>query len=107
MKPIHTFLAALALLGLPFGAVFSEAAAAEWFVSAAASQGGNGSLQAPFNSLAAVQQASGPGDTIFVLPSTIQSAPLDGGIALKPGQRLIGAGPPVVGAAAPVPIKGA
>jgi len=107
MKPIHTFLASIALLGLPFGPVFSEAVAAtEWFVSAAALQGGNGSLQAPFNSLAAVQQASGPGDTIFVLPSPIQNAPLDGGIALKPGQRLIGAGPPVVGAAAPVPIKG-
>src|SRR5438034_10787579 len=105
MKQIHTLVTSLALLGLSFGPV-GHAYGREWYVSAAAQFGGDGSLQAPFNSLAAVQQASGPGDTIFVLPSPIQNAPLDGGIALKVGQRLIGAGPPVVGAAAPVPIKG-
>src|ERR1700730_7138902 len=104
MKPIHTFLAPLALLVLSFGPG-GHVDSREWYVSAQASLGGIGSLQAPFNSLAAVQRAPGPGDTIFVLPSPIQNAPLDGGIALKPGQRLIGAGPPVVGAAAPVPIK--
>ena len=59
MKPIHTFLAPLALLGLSFGPV-GHADSREWYVSAQASLGGNGSLQAPFNSLAAVQQASGP-----------------------------------------------
>jgi hypothetical protein len=67
-----------------------------WYVSASASPGGNGSIHAPFNSLAAVQQASAPGDTIVVEPSPLSVPPLDGGIALKPGQRLIGAGPPVV-----------
>ena len=102
MKSIHTL---LVVLGLSFGLV-GHADSREWYVSASASLGGDGSIQAPFNTLAAVQQASGPGDTIFVVPSPIQNAPLDGGIALKPGQRLIGAGPPVVGAAAPVPIKG-
>jgi len=102
MKSIHTL---LVVLGLSFGLV-GQADSREWYVSASASLGGDGSIQAPFNTLAAVQQASGPGDTIFVVPSPIQNAPLDGGIALKPGQRLIGAGPPVVGAAAPVPIKG-
>src|SRR5215468_2826745 len=102
MKSIQ---ALLILFGLSVGLV-GHADGREWYVSAAALVGGDGSLQAPFNSLAAVQQASGPGDTIFVLPSPIQNAPLDGGIALKPGQRLIGAGSPVVGAAAPVPIKG-
>jgi hypothetical protein len=52
---------------------------------------------APFNSLAAVEHASGPGDTIIVVPSPLSVAPLDGGIALKAGQHLIGGGPPVLG----------
>ena len=49
---------------------------------------------APFATLAAVEQAAGPGDTIVVLPAR-RHAPLDGGIALKPGQKLVGAGPAV------------
>jgi hypothetical protein len=67
-----------------------------WYVSAAAPSGGDGSANAPFNNLALVQQASGPGDTIFIEPSPASTPPLDGGIALKPGQRLIGDGPPVI-----------
>lgn len=67
-----------------------------WYVSAAAPAGGDGSANAPFNSLALVQQASGPGDTIVVEPSPASVPPLDGGIALKSGQRLLGDGPPVV-----------
>ena len=67
-----------------------------WFVSATAPDGGTGSANAPFNSLAAVQQASGPGDTIVVEPAPASTPPLDGGIALQPGQRLIGDGPAVV-----------
>ncbi len=51
MKPIHTL---LVLLGLSFGPV-GHADSREWFVSADALLGGDGSLQAPFNSLAAVQ----------------------------------------------------
>lgn len=68
------------------GSAFSAAL----YVSATAAPGGNGTLKAPFNSLAAVEAASKPGDTIFVLASPITVAPLDGGIALKPHQRLIG-----------------
>ena len=67
-----------------------------WHVSASAASGGDGSAGAPFNSLAQVEQASGPGDTIVVDPSPTSVPPLDGGIALKPGQRLIGGAPPVV-----------
>jgi hypothetical protein len=67
-----------------------------WYVSAAAAAGGDGSAVAPFNSLALVQGASGPGDTILIEPSPVSTPPLDGGIALQPGQRLIGDGPPVV-----------
>jgi len=65
------------------------------FVSAGAAPGGNGSEQAPFNSLGAVERASAPGDEIVVLPSPLSVAPLDGGIALKPHQKLTGRGPSV------------
>ena len=67
-----------------------------WYVSAAAAAGGDGSSSAPFNSLAAVQQVYGPGDTIMIEPSPLSVPALDGGIALLPGQRLVGDGPPVV-----------
>src|SRR6185437_2281531 len=73
-----------------------------WYVSATEPAGGNGSAAQPFNSLALVQGASGPGDTIVVLPSPLSVPPLDGGIALKPGQRLIGDGPTVVRVGAPL-----
>ena len=79
---------------------FSTTATPAWYVSATAAAGGNGSSRAPFNSLDAVERASSPGDTIIVLPSPSTVAPLDGGIALKPGQKLIGAGPAVVSAKA-------
>jgi hypothetical protein len=68
----------------------------KWYVSATGAAGGNGSAVAPFNTLAQVQQASGPGDTIIVVASPINVPPLDGGIALKASQRLVGGGPPVV-----------
>ena len=66
------------------------------YVGATAAPGGNGSARAPFNSLAAVEAASNAGDTIIVLPAALTVPPLDGGIALKPYQKLIGAGPRVV-----------
>jgi hypothetical protein len=67
-----------------------------WYVSASAGSGGVGTRAAPFNSLSAVQTASGPGDTIVVLPSPLSVPPLDGGIALQANQRLVGAGPSVL-----------
>src|ERR1700740_2573181 len=78
-------------------AVVAEAAPRHtqtWYVSAAAAAGGDGSANAPFNSLTAVQQVYGPGDTIMIEPSLLSVPPLNGGIALLPGQRLIGDGPP-------------
>ncbi|WP_194813746.1 right-handed parallel beta-helix repeat-containing protein [Nocardia sp. XZ_19_385] len=60
-----------------------------WYVGANAAADGNGSEAAPFNTLAAVSAASGDGDSIVVLPA---STPLDGGIALKTGQKLLGRG---------------
>ena len=65
------------------------------FVRAGAPPGGNGSRSNPFGSLAAVASASRPGDEIIVLPAPLSEPPLDGGIKLKPGQRLIGGGPPL------------
>ena len=67
------------------------------YVSATAGPGGDGSRTAPYASLAAVEAASDPGDTIVVLPAPSSVPPLDGGIALKSRQSLIGAGPAVVG----------
>ncbi|MEV0246773.1 right-handed parallel beta-helix repeat-containing protein [Nocardia sp. NPDC050712] len=60
-----------------------------WYVGADAAADGNGSQTSPFNSLAAVQAAAGPGDTIVVLAG---SSPLDGGLALAPRQKLLGRG---------------
>jgi hypothetical protein len=71
-------------------------------VSATAAAGGDGSANAPFNSLALVQVASGPGDTIIIEPSPLSVPPLDGGIVLKADQRLIGGGPPIVKFGAPL-----
>lgn len=71
--------------------------AADWYVSAAMGPGGNGSAKRAFNSLQAVEVASGAGDTIFILPSPASKV-LDGQIALKPDQRLIGLGPNVINA---------
>jgi hypothetical protein len=65
-----------------------------WYVKATAKPGGTGALWAPFDDLASVQKASKPGQIIMVLPS---AAALDGGIELKRGQQLIGAGRPVAG----------
>ena len=62
----------------------AHAASHTLYVSAAAKAEGDGSKSSPFRTLPAVEQASAPGDVIVVLPA---SAPLDGGIALKPGQK--------------------
>ena len=81
----------------PGTAVAAERADEQTFyVKAAAGKGGNGSRRAPFNSLARVERASAPGDRIVVLPSPRGRAPLDGGIRLKPGQTLVGAGSSVL-----------
>jgi hypothetical protein len=76
-----------------------------WYVSASAASGGTGTKTAPFSTLAAVQTASGPGDTIVILASPVSSTPLDGGIALQQGQRLVGNGPTVLTAGA-APMQG-
>src|SRR5262245_58582680 len=88
----RALLAALFLMSM---AGASEAAST-WYVKADAAAGGNGSRSRPFTTLEQVEGASRPGDTVQVLPST---RPLDGGIQLKDGQRLIGLGDQVTKAA--------
>src|SRR6185503_16817731 len=88
--------AALAAVFLMSMAGVSEAAST-WYVKADAAAGGNGSQSRSFATLEQVEAGSQPGDTVRVLPST---RPLDGGIQLKDGQRLIGLGDPVTKAAA-------
>src|SRR3954452_21676649 len=75
----------------------SPAAARTWYVGAAAGSGGDGSQDKPFNGLADVEQASAAGDAIVVLPSPAKTPALAGGIAPKPGQKLMGDGPAVIG----------
>ncbi|HUN71195.1 MAG TPA: hypothetical protein VMU52_02705 [Steroidobacteraceae bacterium] len=87
-----------AIAGLALAAAWAAgvpAGAATLYVRAGAPAGGDGSQSRPFGTLAAVAGASKPGDEIIVLPVPLSQPPLDGGIALKPGQRLIGGGPPV------------
>jgi hypothetical protein len=81
----------------------ATASAATWYVRSGAAPGGSGTAGAPFNSLQSVQAAAGPGDTIVVEAAPVSTAPLDGGIALKPGQSLVGAGPSVIGVSATSP----
>ena len=92
---VIAFVILISLMVAP-GSAFSAANEAECkgarqlFVSATAAPGGNGTRRAPFNSLAAVEAASEQCDTIFLMASPITVPPLDGGIALKPYQRLTG-----------------
>jgi hypothetical protein len=101
----RVFALLLAPVGGLIGVVVADAAPRHtqtWYVSATAAAGGDGSASAPFNSLAAVQEVYGPADTIIIEPSPLSVPPLNGGIALLPGQRLIGDGPPVVQFTAPL-----
>jgi hypothetical protein len=71
----------------------TTAEAATWYVQANPGHAGDGTTAyRPFSSLQDVEAHSLPEDTIFVVPSP---DPLDGGMQLKDGQRLIGLGPAV------------
>src|SRR4051812_41022421 len=86
----------MAVVGLCLLAAAPAAAAKPHvlYVKAGAKAGGSGTRRSPFASLASVQQAAKAGDRIVVLPT---AKPLDGGIALKPRQQLVGAGRAVAG----------
>jgi hypothetical protein len=77
------------------------------YASAMAEAGGDGSRQAPFNSLQALEQASLVGDDLVILASPLEVPALNGGIALKPHQRLMGDGPDVLQKQSGASVKGA
>jgi hypothetical protein len=77
----------------------TTAEAATWYVQANPGHTGDGTTaDRPFSSLQDVEAYALPEDTIVVVPSP---DPLDGGIQLKDGQRLIGLGPAVTRADPP------
>jgi hypothetical protein len=78
-----------AVVFFAFAAAATGRAASTWHVKADAPPGGDGSQSRPLATLQEVETRSQPGDTIRVVPS---DRPLDGGIQLKDGQRLIGLG---------------
>lgn len=70
----------------PVRSTAAESRARIWFVQA--SGNGDGSSAArPLGTMAQLETVSGAGDVILLLPS---DRALDGGLALKPGQALIG-----------------
>lgn len=82
-------------------ALAAPAAADTWYVKADRSlprSPGEGTREEPFTELETAEHRSGPGDRIVVLPSPLDVNPLIAGIALKPRQTLLGAGPSVTDA---------
>ncbi len=88
--PLGWLLAVAVLSGPAVAHSAADRGPRTWFVDADAKRGGTGDRGAPFARLRHAERASAPGDRIVVLRSR---RALDGGIALKPRQRLIGAGP--------------
>lgn len=105
MRASALAVAAVAVVGVSWCPVLPVVAAADhtWYVDADAGADGSGTRAHPFGTLAEVERAAGPGDTIRVLPS---AAPLDGGIRLQQGQTIVGEGSPVAGLppGAPAPL---
>ncbi|HUP48148.1 MAG TPA: right-handed parallel beta-helix repeat-containing protein [Thermoanaerobaculia bacterium] len=67
-----------------------------WHVRNDAPNGGDGSLNSPFNLLLIAEAASAPGDTIFVHAGDGTATNQNTGIVLQDGQSLIGEGVPLV-----------
>ena len=89
MEPLLTKSAALS--SLTYGQQRGADASTMYYVSADAGPAGDGSRRRPFLLLAHAESASAAGDTIYLLSSD-RGQLLDGGIALKPRQKLIGIG---------------
>jgi hypothetical protein len=97
-QPFYRIMPSVATLGLALvagspasGQSPTSSAVDTFYVSADAAADGNGSQRNPFLSLIQAEAASAAGDTIFLVASG-RGAALDGGITLKPRQRLIGVG---------------
>ncbi|MDE0732835.1 MAG: hypothetical protein OSB72_07245 [Gammaproteobacteria bacterium] len=81
-----TVLTLLGILSFSFAA-FAQDTASQYYISASATSGGDGSLTVPFNSLRQAEAVSEEGDTIYLIAS---GEILDGGISLRSGQKLLG-----------------
>jgi hypothetical protein len=82
----------LFVLALPASAQQGTQPVSSYYVRAGAAPEGDGSKDRPFASLQRAGAVSKDGDVIYLMASE-SADPLDGGIALKPRQRLIGLGP--------------
>lgn len=69
--------------------VSAQQGSGQFYVSADAGNNGNGSQARPFSSLAEAESASKAGDTIYLVTNS-QGMLIDGGITLKPRQKLLG-----------------
>ncbi|HXE73349.1 MAG TPA: right-handed parallel beta-helix repeat-containing protein [Candidatus Nitrosotenuis sp.] len=63
-----------------------------WYVDNSRPVSGDGSLAAPFVTLAQAQAASGPDDILFVFAGDGSSTGMDSGLTLQAGQDLVGEG---------------
>jgi VCBS repeat-containing protein len=63
-----------------------------WFVDNAVAPGGDGTEDAPFDTLLAAETASGAGDVLYVMAGDGTPAGYDAGVVLSDDQRLIGEG---------------
>ena len=81
----------LALSSPSQGQQLGNPASKKYYVSADAGPDGDGSRLRPFLLLSQAESASAAGDAIYLLSSDNGNV-LDGGIALKPRQKLIGIG---------------
>jgi hypothetical protein len=67
-----------------------------WYVDNTAAPEGDGSMVAPFDRLARAERAADAGDTIYVFRGDGTARGLDAGIRLRPHQRLVGSGAPLL-----------
>ncbi|MAW64170.1 MAG: hypothetical protein CL473_09355 [Acidobacteria bacterium] len=81
---------ALLLISSSAAAQPADGGNAAYYVSADATETGDGTRARPFRTLAEAELASIAGDTIYLLAG---DRALDGAVVLKPGQRLLGLGP--------------
>ena len=66
-----------------------------WYVRNNEPAGGDGTSDAPFDTLAEAEAASGTGDTTFVFDGSNTTTNLDTGYAMESGERLIGESRPL------------
>lgn len=63
-----------------------------WYIDNTAAPDGDGSMVAPFDRLSRAERAADVGDTLYVFRGDGTARGLDGGIRLRPHQRLLGSG---------------